>query len=175
MPNFTPATNNTTTTAMAAILPQTRMLRHFLKKSPVFIFNVCFPAKIHKKQKEAKHYFTSFCFPCEFLQKKRLLTVVLIRNSQLLATLCTTRREYTTPVLCCHSFTEAVLVHSSSVVRLKCSFHCCLFYFIIICFHTLGCKITYFFLNNQELSVFSGLFYVFLQNYSNFAACKSPT
>lgn len=64
--------------------------------------------------------------------RAELLSVVLARYCQFLTSLCTTCIEYTTAILCCHSLTEAVLVHSSSVVRLKCSFHClCLFYDII--------------------------------------------
>ena len=56
--------------------------------------------------------------------RSRLLSVVLVRYCQLLAAMCAARSQYATTILCCHSLAEAVLVHSSSVVRLKCSFHC---------------------------------------------------
>lgn len=69
-----------------------------------------------------------------------LLSVVLVRNSKLLTTLGTAGGKHTTTILGCHSLTETVLVHSSSVVGLKCSFH--LFYrFIVIIFSLWAAKV----------------------------------
>ena len=53
----------------------------------------------------------------------RLLAVVLVRNGQLLATLGTTRCQYTTTIGSGHSLTETVLVNAATVVGLECSFH----------------------------------------------------
>ena len=64
--------------------------------------------------------------------RKDLFSVMFVRNSELLPAASTTRRQYTATVLRCHSLAEAVLVHSSSVVRLKCSFHLCYYIFIVI-------------------------------------------
>ena len=52
-----------------------------------------------------------------------LLSVMLIRNGQLLAAFGTTRGKHATTILCSHSLTETVLVDSSAVVGLECSFH----------------------------------------------------
>ena len=54
---------------------------------------------------------------------ERLLSVILVRHCQLLATLGTARSEYATAVLRGHSLAETVLVHAATIVRLKCSFH----------------------------------------------------
>lgn len=91
-----------------------------------------------------------------------LLTVVLIRDGQLLAAMLTTAGEHATAVLRCHTLTETVLVHAAAVVGLKCSFHCCSFILIycIIAFigdknPVTGCKITHNFRDDKELNVFS--------------------
>ena len=96
--------------------------------------------------------------PCFFSYSKKesyglLLSVMLVGYCQLLAALGATRSQYSTAVLGCHSLTEAVLVHSSSVVRLKCSFHLIL---SILCYNStlLGCKSTHLFPNNQKLYYF---------------------
>jgi hypothetical protein len=63
----------------------------------------------------------------------KLLAVVLVGNSQLLATMCTTGSQNATAVLCGHSLAEAVLVDATAIVRLECSFHfiyCVLNYYI---------------------------------------------
>ena len=73
-----------------------------------------------------------------------LLSVVLVRYCQFLAAMSAARCQYATTILGSHSLTEAVLVHSSSVVRLKCSFHRSIFILFVIV-HALGCKITHFF------------------------------
>ncbi len=92
----------------------------------------------------------------------RLLSVVLVGHRQLLAALGTTRSEYTTTILRCHSLAETVLVHAATVVRLKCSFHLFMLILIYYCFNfkghrypRLGCKITHNFRNNKELNDFS--------------------
>ena len=54
---------------------------------------------------------------------ERLLAVMLIRNGQLLAPFGTAGSQHTTAVLCGHSLAETVLVHSSAIVGLECSFH----------------------------------------------------
>jgi len=53
-----------------------------------------------------------------------LLSVVLIANGELLATLGTTRSQYATTILGGHALAEAMLVHAAAIVWLKCSFHC---------------------------------------------------
>ena len=49
--------------------------------------------------------------------------MLLVRNSQFLATLGTTLCQYTTTIGSSHSLTETVLVVAATVVRLKCSLH----------------------------------------------------
>ena len=49
-----------------------------------------------------------------------LLSVILVRNGQLLAALCTDA----TAILCGHALAETMLVYAATIVRLKCSFHC---------------------------------------------------
>jgi hypothetical protein len=59
-----------------------------------------------------------------------LLSVILVRNGQLLAALCTARSQDATAILCGHALAETMLVYAATIVRLKCSFHCfiiCLF------------------------------------------------
>lgn len=69
-----------------------------------------------------------------------LLSVMLIRYGQLLATFCTTGSQNSTAILGCHSLAETMLVHPSSVVGLECSFH---YYkcFMLFISTLLGCKI----------------------------------
>ena len=78
-----------------------------------------------------------------------LFAVMLVWYSQLFATVSTTWSQYAATVLCRHSLTETVLVHSPSVVRLKCSFHF-LSKILFVIIHALGCKITHFFLISKE-------------------------
>lgn len=62
----------------------------------------------------------------------RLLAVMLVRNGELLATLGAAGGQNATAILRGHSLTEAVLVHATAVVGLKCSFHLLYFLFIVI-------------------------------------------
>ena len=100
--------------------------------------------------------------------RKDLFSVMFVRNGELLPAASTTRRQYTATVLRCHSLAEAVLVHSSSVVRLKCSFHFLSYLFVIDLLirpkasetatykpSALGCKITHNFRITKELNEFS--------------------
>ena len=59
--------------------------------------------------------------------------MILVRNCKLLAALSTTGSENATTILCGHTLTEPVLVHSSSVVRLECSFHNRLCVILVFC------------------------------------------
>ena len=82
-----------------------------------------------------------------------LFSVVLVRYSQLLAAMSAARSQYAATILCSHSLAEAMLVHATTIVRLKCSFHC----LILIClllFTLLGCKITHYFLKHKVLRRF---------------------
>ena len=63
---------------------------------------------------------------------RKLFSMMLVRNSKLLAALGATRSQYSATVLCCHSLTETVLVHSAAIVRLKCSFHCVYMLFMLL-------------------------------------------
>ena len=92
---------------------------------------------------------------------RKLFSVVLVWHGQLLAATGATGIQHATAVLCCHSLAETVLVHATTIVRLKCSFH--LSILILTCYFwfkghnntRLGCKITHKFRNNKELSAFS--------------------
>jgi len=44
----------------------------------------------------------------------------------------TTVSQYTTTILSCHSLTESMLVHTATVVWLKCSLHLIIYYLCII-------------------------------------------
>ena len=57
--------------------------------------------------------------------------MLLVRNGQLLASLCATRCQYATAIGCGHSFTETVLVLTATVVGLKCSFHILIFFLLL--------------------------------------------
>lgn len=52
-----------------------------------------------------------------------LLTVILVRNGQLLTALGAARSQHATTILCSHALTETMLVHAATIVGLKCSFH----------------------------------------------------
>ena len=71
---------------------------------------------------------------------RRLFAVVLRRYGQFLAAVLTTGSEDTTAILSCHSLTEAVFVHSSSVVRLKSSFHF-IYLFLLLLFTLWSAKL----------------------------------
>ena len=65
----------------------------------------------------------TFSFAADGFAEK-LLSVVLVRNGQLLTALGAAGSQHTTAILSCHALTEAMLVHAATVVGLKCSFHC---------------------------------------------------
>ena len=60
--------------------------------------------------------------------------MVLVRDRQLLATTCPTGSQYAATVLCCHSLAETMLVRTTTVVWLECSFHFLIVVLIIIIF-----------------------------------------
>lgn len=64
--------------------------------------------------------------------------MMLIGYSELLAAVGATGSQYTTAILSGHSLTEAMLVHTAAVVRLKCSFH--LLIRILICYYSIEKK-----------------------------------
>jgi hypothetical protein len=78
---------------------------------------------------------------------------MLIANAQLFAAFSAAGSQHAATVLGSHSLTETVLVHSSAIVGLECSFHR-FFYVLFVLFLNLGCKSTHFFLNNKELCDF---------------------
>ena len=61
--------------------------------------------------------------------------MLLVRNGQLLATLCAAACQYTTTIGSGHSLTETVLVCAATVRGLECSFHS---YVLLYMFHTMG-------------------------------------
>ena len=85
---------------------------------------------------------------------------MLVRYCQLLAAMSAARSQYATTILCSHTLTETVLVYATTIVRLKCSFHCLICIYLLL-FTLLGCKITHNFLNNKDLPSFYLYFYVF--------------
>ena len=87
--------------------------------------------------------------------------MVLVRNSKLLATLCATCSEHAATVLCCHSLTETVLVHTSSVVWLKCSFHRFFILFIVIVYTLWAAKVLISFDLTKGKRIFAHFFYGF--------------
>ena len=84
-----------------------------------------------------------------------LLSVVLVRYCQFLAAMSAARCQYATTILGSHSLTEAVLVHSSSVVRLKCSFHCFLNYIYLLLFTLWAAKLLISFELTKRMTIFS--------------------
>ena len=69
-----------------------------------------------------------------------LLAVILVRNSELLTAMSTTRSKYATTILGLHTLAETMLVNATAIVRLKCSFHVLYLFYLI--FHNSGCKST---------------------------------
>ena len=59
-----------------------------------------------------------------------LLAVILVRNSELLTAMSTTRSKYATTILGLHTLAETMLVNATTVVWLECSFHCFILVFI---------------------------------------------
>ena len=104
---------------------------------------------------------------------KRLLSVVLVGYCQFLTTLCAACCQHATTILCCHSLAESMLVHATTIVRLKCSFHCSfLFCFVVISSLSghnnplLGCKSTHKFLNSKVLcNFYAKVLCFFLKSY----------
>ena len=101
----------------------------------------------------------------------RLHAIVLVRYGQFLATFGATGSQYTTAIGGSHSLTETVFVSSLSVGGLECSFHCCIFFYVIILCNS-GCKSRDFLRNNQRDNSFSLKSFVFLPNCITFAAEK---
>ena len=50
-----------------------------------------------------------------------LLSVILVRNGQLLAALCTARSQDATAILCGHALAETMLVYAATIVRDDCA------------------------------------------------------
>ena len=98
--------------------------------------------------------------PEDLTCRSRLLSVVLVRYCQLLAAMCAARSQYATTILCSHTLTETMLVHAATIVRLKCSFHCLIFIYVLL-FTLLGCKITHIFFKRQRLEPFLAAFFSF--------------
>ena len=81
---------------------------------------------------------------------RSLFAVMFVRNSEFLATARAASSQNATTILSWHPLTEAVLIHPSTIVGLKCSFHC---FILIYCYIlALRCKITDFFSNNQKIT-----------------------
>lgn len=87
-----------------------------------------------KKQEILTTQNGEYLLHCQALATRlwRLLAVMLVRNGELLATLGAAGGQNATAILRGHSLTEAVLVHATAVVGLKCSFHLLYFLFIVI-------------------------------------------
>lgn len=87
-----------------------------------------------KKAGDTHHKNGEYPLHCQALATRlwRLLAVMLVRNGELLATLGAAGGQNATAILRGHSLTEAVLVHTTAVVGLKCSFHLLYFLFIVI-------------------------------------------
>lgn len=84
-----------------------------------------------------------------------LFSVVLVRYCQFLAAMSAALGQYAATILCSHSLTEAVLVHSPSVVRLKCSFHCSVDLFYLLLFTLRAAKLLISFELTKKNVIFS--------------------
>lgn len=82
-----------------------------------------------------------------------LFAVVLVRNGKFLTTFGAAGGQNAATVFCSHSLAEAVLVHSSPVVRLESSFHCSS-YFLLLLFTLWAAKVLIFFLTAKETGHF---------------------
>ena len=105
------------------------------------------PGTIYKKS--CKRPESVFCSSLYFFNTNEngllcLYSVVFVRNSQFLSAFSTTCCQYSAAVCCSHSLTETVFVLSLSVRGLKCSFHYCILFYVIILTNS-GCKNRYFF------------------------------
>ena len=83
--------------------------------------------------KSSMKHNVSCCFIVSRDVIQRLLAVVLVGNGQLLAAMSAARSQHTTTILGGHSLTEAMLVHTTTIVGLECSFH---FVVILIVYDT---------------------------------------
>ena len=88
-------------------------------------------------------------------------TVELVRNGQLLTTLCATCSQYSATISGSHSLTETVLVLSLSVRGLKCSFHLIFLLYVIIPLQFRAAKIDIFFESAKQTDFFSSYFCLF--------------
>lgn len=66
--------------------------------------------------------------------------MVLVRNCELLAAMCTTRSENAATILGLHALTETMFVNATTIVWLECSFHFYLVFYDF--FNNSGCKST---------------------------------
>jgi hypothetical protein len=80
--------------------------------------------------------------------------MLLVRNGQLLAALSAAACQYTTTIGSGHSLTETVLVGTAAVRGLECSFHSYVLFLSVFTPWVSGCKITYFFVNDQTFLAF---------------------
>ena len=96
--------------------------------------------------------------PCNVVKRGRgrdLFAVMFVRNGEFLTTARTASSQNATTILRWHPLTEAVLIHPSAIVGLKCSFHC----FILIYCYNLAFEVqNYLFLfkqpnDNEDLSI----------------------
>lgn len=95
--------------------------------------------------------------------------MLLIRYGQLLATLSAAACQYATTIGSSHSLTETVLVSAAAVRGLECSFHSYVLFLSVFTPWVSGCKITYFFVNDQTFLFF---FVVFCVKSRTFASEK---
>lgn len=72
------------------------------------------------------------CAATTSVRSEILLAVTLVGDGELLTTFGTTGSEHAAAISGGHTFTETVLVLSSAVVGLKCSFHNAIF-FCFVC------------------------------------------
>lgn len=126
-----------------------------------------------KSRKAAKDKFQSFA-AFLFLYTRnglRLHSVVFVRNGQFLSSFSTTCCQYSAAVCSSHSLTETVFVLSLSVRGLKCSFHCYIFFYVIILTNS-GCKNRDFFQIKQEITLFPSKVFAFFTDLHYFCTRK---
>ena len=120
---------------MGTFVAKVRQNRINAKQNPLFLEKRGMAGRVdggvwrmeHKKNRKKHGPFLSF-----FTMAERLLSVMLIRYAQLLASFGTTGSQHATAVLGGHSLTETVLVHSPAIVGLECSFHFSLLFYVVI-------------------------------------------
>ena len=102
---------------------------------------------------------------------------MLVRYGQLLAALGTTRCQHAASVLRGHALAEAMLVHATAIVRLKCSFHLAIFFVYLLMFNAKkwgkstfrAAKLHKSFELRKKYLKFSSTFYVFFGKMRTFA------